>query len=297
MGTIAQEITRIKNGVDDVWDYCEDNGVTVPAGTTVDQARTYLDQIPHGGGGNIFDGVDFNYLFFKKRFLSKLDDVYNSSRGNLTIWQFQYLCNQCGTLSSEEMQKIFNIVEKFASCGNDSLGRTWYENAFESITISDNLNNLTFKPSINKTGRAYAENLFSSFKGTANNAVDLTVDLENFNPNTIAISNMFNFTGSNINVHLLNIPVDRCYGGTFLFGNTYYTGSVIEATVRGAANANIDIRNATRMSITNYINFFNSFSATTATNIKVIIPSAIYSQLTEDQKAIITDKGYTLATS
>lgn len=297
MGTIAQEITRIQGAKSDLKTSIINKGVQVPSNALIDDYASYVDQIQQGGGGNIFDEVDFNYLFYKKRFLSKLDDVYNSSRGNMTIWQFQYLCNQCGTLSSEEMQKIFNIVEKFASCGNDSLGRTWYENAFESITIGDNLNNLVFKPSINKTGRAYTANLFNSFQGTANNAVNLTVDLENFNPNTIAISNMFNFTGSNINVHLLNIPVDRSYGGSFIFGNTYYTGSVVEATVRGAANSNIDIRNATRMSIANYINFFNSFSATTATNIKVIIPSAIYNQLTEDQKAIITDKGYVLATS
>lgn len=297
MGTIAQEITRIQGAKSDLKASIINKGVQVPSNALIDDYASYVDQIQQGGGGNIFDEVDFNYLFYKKRFLSKLDDVYNSSRGNMTIWQFTYLCSQCGTLSSEEMQKIFNIVEKFASCGNDSLGRTWYENAFESITIGDNLNNLTFKPSINKTGRAFVANLFNSFNGTANNAVDLTVDLENFNPNTIAISNMFNFTGSNINVHLLNIPVDRSYGGSFIFGNTYYTGSVVEATVRGTANSNIDIRNATKMSIANYVNFFNSFSATTATNIKVIIPTSIYNQLTEDQKAIITDKGYVLATS
>lgn len=295
--SIASELTRIQGAKSDLRTSIINKGVQVPQNALIDSYSGYVDQIQQGGGGNIFDEVDFNYLFYKKRFLSKLDDVYNSSRGNMTLWQFQYLCNQCGTLSSEEMQKIFNIVEKFASCGNDSLGRTWYNNAFESITISDNLNNLTFKPSINKTGRAYAENLFSSFQGTANNAVNLTIDLENFNPNTISVNNMFNFTNSNINVHLLNIPVDRSYGGNFIFGNTYYTGSVVEATVRGAANSNIDIRNATRMSIANYINFFNSFSATTATNRKVIIPTTIYNQLTEDQKAIITDKGYILATS
>lgn len=75
MSTIAGEITRIQGGVNDVWDYCEDNGVAIPAGTTVDEARIYLNQIPHGAQSALEQSAkslqDINYMF---QYL-KVDDI------------------------------------------------------------------------------------------------------------------------------------------------------------------------------------------------------------------------------
>ncbi len=314
MGTIAQEIKRIKNGVDDVWDYCEDNGVTVPAGTTVDQARTYLDQIPHGGGGNPFDGVNLNHLLGNSdsntatqggRFLNNLDNIYNADRTGMIV-DLRYFAYFVSGATSEQAQKIFNIVEKVL-LSNTILPDLSY--LFNNLSTTDSDREIIFKPVWNNTNTVFSGSRIFTYMGVKNSTsakMKIILDFENFNVKGINFSgnDYFNFYGDKSEVKIKDFPISNLYGsGTFYFGSLT-SAAIKELTVKGGLTnysstsvTTLDCRYMSGMALDKWIAFFNSLGSTTRTNATVKIPSAIYSQLTEDQKAIITDKGYLLASA
>lgn len=295
--SIASELTRIQGAKSDLRTSIINKGVQVPQSALIDSYSGYVDQIQQGSSGNLFDGADLKYLLYKGRFLDNLDDIYNSSRGNLTSWSLNYFGNGISGVSESNAQKILNIISKFGNCGSGNDADLSY--ALDSVSLGDNVSNLTFAPTISKNGTLNISGLFGYFEAPSGKELNLTIDFNNVEANTIIMSNAFNIRYARNKFKVLNLPISNI-SASIVVGNTYYSyvGSLIEITVRGAlkTNKNIDVRSATNMSIANYINFFNSFDTTASTNSKVIIPSLIYNQLTEDQKAIITDKGYILAT-
>lgn len=307
MGTIAQEITRIQGGVNDVWDYCEDNGVSIPAGTTVDEARFYLDQIPHGGPQtNPFDGADFSYLLYGNRFLNNLDDIYNSSRTGLSHWGFNHMTNIDGQnhymdVSSSQMQKMIDIMQKFISCGDKKFGAYY---AFYYLNITDDDNQIIFRPTYSNYFSYFNfSQCFYLVKGATGKSVDFTVDFSNIYDKIVSHTNNnmggLVFAGTNINVHIINLPVSPLIMRTDMtIGSTSNPGAILDITVKGSLGRNLNIKTCTRMTVEKCVDFFNSFDAkTVSNNVTITIPTSLYNQLTEEQKQIITDKGYILASA
>lgn len=313
MGTIAQELTRIQNAKAGLKTSIENKGVQVPANTLIDGYPALVDQISGGGGGNVFDNSNFYNLLassssntnYPGRFLDYLDDIYNSSQTaelakGLT---FDYFASGVQT-TNQQVQKIFNIVEKFAEL-DTTLSNHYFRGAFQYLSTTDNDNLLTFNPKITSAGSIYFTNLFYylGYYNSSSMKFKLNVDFSNIsNYNNLLLSDAFSCDGNKVELRIFNLPLNKLTGtSTLTFGQS--TKPVKEITVRnGLTTASGTIVKTLNfqyvdMALDKWITLFNSFDSTTVSGATVKIPSAIYNQLSSSQIQIITDKGYALASA
>lgn len=291
--SIASELTRIQGAKSDLKTSIENKGVAVPLNALIDDYAGYVDQIQQGSSGNPFDNVDFQYLCYNGRFKKYADMIKNADKSQIASWSFaQFAYN--GTYTSKQAKELFEIVSENVSCGSNN--RYYFYQAFQSIKITDNQNDIIFNPISNISKAAD----FGSFivgvneYATVSNIPKITLDFSQFNPSSITISLPYNYANK-INIEIIGYPVNVLNGAISYISFNASTG-ISKFTVRGAAKYNIDIRSLTGLGVSGILDFFNSIDVTTSSK-TITIPSTIYNQLTEDQKAIITDKGYVLASA
>ena len=306
--SIASELTRIQGAKSDLRTSIINKGVQVPQNALIDSYSGYVDQIAQGGGGgNPFDNCNFSYLLmniasanalFYGRFLDNLDDIYNSVQSGLQWLDFQHFASSVET-TTEKVQKILKIAEKFL---NDDRTNLRCDYMFQYLSTTDTGAVLKFAPTINLThiiNFSYAFQ-YLGFTNTANNKFYMEIDFNNVSATGYTYTNAFDIQGDRAEVKIFNLPIDKLQGsGTLTFG-TSTSGAIKEITVKnGITTTNIRTLNFryVDMALDKWINLFNSFGSTSISNVTITIPSAIYNQLTEAQKAIITDKGYLLASA
>lgn len=314
MGTIAQELTRIQTAKTNLKTSIENKGVQVPSNALIDSYSGYVDQI--SGGGTSFDNCNFCYLLsnwdaggsssgLEGRFLDSLDDIYNSDQSGLPNLSFKNYA--AGVIaSSNNVQKIFDIVKKFFR------GATVYPSQFLVYTFcnlspSDADRIITFDPELNlanniitfsRTFSYYGDQSPSGVKST------LRLDFDKFNVKgiRIAYSEELDFSKDKVEVSLLNFPIRNIYGpNTLYFGTGSNHAAFKEITLKygltsytSTSVTTLNFKYCTNMTLDKWINLFNSVGSTTMSGATITIPSTIYNQLTAEQKAIVTDKGYTL---
>lgn len=304
MGTIAQEITRIQNAKSAIRESIIGKGVTVPSDALISTYSDYVDAIPTGGGGNVFDDSNMLYLCYQGRFLNNLDDIYNSTRSNLSHWSLSNFANGSASileLTSTQAQKIINIVQKFIECGDK---KTNINNFMQFIRITDDDNPVVFRPTISDRFSYFnMSSAFDSVEGKSGKHVNFTVDFSNiYNKILSHTSNNFNgfvFVGTNIDVHIVDLPVNLLNSSLTIGATTYAgKGAVVDITTKGAAAYSINISSCTRMTVEKCVDFFNGLNAKAVSRtVTITIPTTLYNQLTEEQKQIITDKNYVLASA
>lgn len=269
MSTIAQEITRIQGGVNDVWDYCEDNGVIIPAGTTVDEARTYLDRIPHGGSENAFMTLTdltglFSYKTFDNQneykegltrfsqnaitnlyyaFYLSVDSNLNNSdildkisqvAGKNTITDFRYAFNKFSNSNDAQYNKTLDLsalrVNGRANYGFQSLG-----NNYGILKLK--LNSETFKNSTN------VQYLFDALKNSVKlqlNTNELHLEkatgIQHLFSDTPNVSKITDYNGNDYNTINLYLRPNGCAGdsafqncGMFEYVNIIDNGAYINS--------------------------------------------------------------------
>ncbi len=315
MGTIAQEITRIQTAKSDLKTSIENKGVSVPSNALIDDYADYVDQIQQGSGGNIFDGVRLAYLLStgdasatEGRFLDNLDLIYNADFSNVTNQTFESFAYRVKT-TSENAQKIFDIFTK--ALRNASSIYTTFNSVFFNLSTADSDRIITFKPYYNDSNANLTFNRFFAYLGSRNTSgvkMKVDIDFDDINVNSLAFtaSDDFSFYNDRAEIRIFNLPLAKLHGRQVQnFGGTYSAGGAIkEFTFKGdltAYGASSDLHQlyfayATGMTLDKFINMFNSLGSNlTSYTVTVVIPASIYNQLTEEQKAIVIDKGYALA--
>lgn len=153
----------------------------------------------------------------------------------------------------------------------------------------------------NVTGTFYYcdnENLvlkFPKLKSFTARAIHSIVTFEGCNyvelPETLEICNYVNLLTNTKNI-VLNCINCVFYNDSISSGNSNYTEYLKLAE---GWNTNINIKHFINLSIDNIIENFNNLKDLTGENTKTItIPKIIYDALTEEQKAIVTNKNWTL---
>ena len=319
MGTIAQEITRIQGAKSDLKTSIINKGVQVPSNALIDDYASYVDQIQQGGGsGNPFDGVYLEYLLSTSnqntsgagRFLDNLDLLYNADFSNVTNQTFNYYAYGVKT-TSENVQKIFNIFTK-ALRNASTIYSTTFSSVFYNFSTTDSDRIITFKPYYNSSNSNLTFNRFFSYLGSKNTSgvkMKVDIDFDDINVNSLAFqaNDDFNFYGDRAEIRIFNLPMNKLHGRTAInFGGSTSSDAIKEFTFKGDLTAysstnypqNLYFKTATGMTLDKFINMFNSLGSNlTGYTVTVTIPTSIYNQLTEAQKAIVTDKGYVLASA
>lgn len=295
MGTIAQELARIQNAKASLKTSIENKGVQVPANTLIDGYPALVDQIPQGGGGNPFDDSEFTYLCYNGRFVTYgdyTDLIKTSVRNNISEWGFSYYARSVrGTLT--QIQNLLDAAAANANCGNAT--SIIFQYAFQMTSVQASSGTLTFKPIANRNAQANLGSIFSGFNDNGAFTVDLIIDYSDFNTGNFSDSSAYYSTTGKCNYYIKGYPISKRTSALTLSNSGY--SHILEFTVRGSSRYGINLAGLTNMSIDNYIAFFNSISATTYSSVTITIPTSIYNQLTADQKAIITDKNYLLASA
>lgn len=315
--SIASEITRIQGAKSDLKTSIENKGVIVPSSALIDEYAGYVDQIQQGSGGNIFDGVRLAYLLStgdvsapEGRFLDNLDLIYNADFSNITNQTFEGFAYRVKT-TSENAQKIFDIFNK--ALRNASTIYTTFNNVFFNLSTSDSDRTITFKPYYNNPNANLTFNRLFAYAGARNTSgvkIKVDIDFDDINVNSLAFqsSDEFYFSNDKAEIRIFNLPINKLHGRQVQYfgGSQTYSGAIKEFTFKGdytAYGASSDLHQlyfayATGMTLDKFINMFNSLGSNlTSYTVTVVIPTAIYNQLTEDQKAIVTDKGYVLASA
>lgn len=315
MGTIAQEITRIQTAKSDLKISIENKGVTVPSSALIDEYAGYVDQIQQGSSENPFDGVRLAYLLStgnvsapEGRFLDNLDLIYNADFSNITNQTFEGFAYRVKT-TSENAQKIFDIFNK--ALRNASTIYTNFDNVFFNFSTTDSDRVITFKPYYNNPNANLTFNRFFSYLGSRNTSgvkMKVDIDFDDINVNSLAFtaSDDFYFYNDRAEIRIFNLPMNKMHGRQVQYfgGSQSYSQAIKEFTFKGdytAYGSSSDLHQlyfayAKGMTLDKFINMFNSLGSNlTSYTVSVVIPASIYNQLTEEQKAIVTDKGYTLA--
>lgn len=319
--SIASEITRIQGAKSDLKTSIENKGVTVPSSALIDDYASYVDQIQQGGGsGNPFDGVNLEYLLSTAmqntsgtgRFLDSLDLLYNADFSNITNQTFSYYAYGVKT-TSENAQKIFDIFTK-ALRNASTIYSTTFSSVFFNLSTTDSDRVITFKPYYNNSNANLTFNRLFAYLGSKNTSgvkMKVDIDFDDINVNSLAFqaNDDFHFYSDRAEIRIFNLPLNKIHGRTTIYfggdGSTL-AGAIKEFTFKGDLTAysssnylhDINFRYATGMTLDKFINMFNSLGSNlTGNTVTVTIPSSIYDLLTEDQKAIVTDKGYVLASA
>lgn len=316
--SIASELTRIQGAKSDLRTSIENKGVTVPSSALIDDYAGYVDQITQGGGGNIFDGIYFDGLLTTARqnnsgtgrFLDNLDLLYNADFSNITNQTFDYYAYGVKT-TSENAQKIFDIFTK-ALRNASTIYSTIFNSVFYNLSTTDSDRIITFKPYYNNSNSNLIFNRFFSYLGSKNTSgvkMKVDIDFDDINVNSLSFQSVddFNFYGDRAEIRIFNLPMNKLHGRTIInFGGSTNSDAIKEFTFKGDLNLysssnyvqNLYFRCATGMTLDKFINMFNSLGSNlTGYTVTVTIPTTIYDQLTEAQKAIVTDKGYLLASA
>lgn len=304
MGTIAQELARIQNAKASLKTSIENKGVQVPANTLIDGYPALVDQISGGGGVNPFDHQIFERLLLRGRFCEDdtLDMIYNSDGSILkanTEKNFKYMADILPRLTLAKMQKIFNIVEKFANSGTKTTES--FQSAFSDVIPSGG-GTLTFAPTISKTGLIDFASLFYNFNNGNSSQITLDVDFNNvYSSGGYSYANAFYLKGNYCKAKLHNIPVNALQATTNQFGinSSGSRNAIEELTFKGAVQQSnkIILICSEIMTSSKWTECFQSLDPTSYSNVTIKVPSTVYSTLTSDQIAILTDKGYLLASA
>lgn len=280
MSTIAQEITRIQGGVNDVWDYCEDNGVIIPTGTTVDEARTYLDQIPHGGSTPPFmEMTDLNHMFDYRRsvdnlIMSGIEAYKNNEITDLTYAFYYFRDNRYLTVPNESHRFLDDLkyylshyqnADKSYMLQNFNYGN-WDSTYIQELDLSD----------VQILG-TNIKNGISSVGSNGSNPGQFTISLGKDTLKDIKCQNVFERCAKNIKIKL----PDHRLNFTDLCDNAFYQfqGEFLDENNNKLTELTISVTYPSGSSNT-HINYFLSLDSTRTSSSDPIIERVHFVDLT-----------------
>ena len=302
--TIADQITRLNNAKAAIKNSIENKGVTVSSTAKLDDYAALIDSIEIGSGGDENDwlnirtnsGLNYAYLFYscyaKSLDLSSLDTSKTTNMRSM----FQS-CFSLTTLdvSNFNTSKVTDMSYMFSGCFDLT---TLDLSSFNTSLVTD-MNNMfnncgsltTLDLSNFNTGQVTDMGyMFSSCESLT------SIDLNGWNTSKVTdMGYMFQYCESLTTLDLSGFDASKVTlsSGLKFFGSSNMP-QLTDFKAPKNMGANLDFSKCTNLTHDSLMSIINNLATVTSTK-KLILGATNLAKLTDEEKAIATNRGWTIS--
>ncbi len=279
--SIASEITRIKDNISNAYTKLEEKGATIPQDKNSNNLPSTIESITGGGGGSSKEAewwnirtknnTDWSNLF---TFVNKEYIPQNLDSSTVKIMYRTFY----GATFTDDMTKLNLENVENAESIFDSLAGFFEEFEFKDMNMPNvtNLTNAfggnTYLTKIGKINCPKCKEFFSTFAFCDNLTTIGEINL------TSAVSDASSTSYTNPLYDIFN-----------------YCGNITDITFAGTINASLNLEDAgNNLTHDTLLSAVNALGVTTKTK-TLKLGSSNLSRLSDEEKAIATEKGWTLA--